>query len=91
MTLLLSQGSHSVTRRFFHHQGKRKTVFPQLSCNPLTRLLQAAWSQPFPSVSIDEKAHPRVGLWETLPSWSSNFGKEDLGRQLTESLPLPIC
>lgn len=36
VTLRLSQGSHSIIRRFFH-VGKWRTVFPQLSCNPLTR------------------------------------------------------
>ena len=87
----------AISRFSFRHQeilspsGKMEDSLSQLSCNPLTRLLQAAWSQPFPSVSVDEKAHPRVSLWKTLPSWSLNFGKEDLGRQLSESLPLPIC
>lgn len=49
-----------------------------------------AWSQPPPSVSVDEKAHVGGGLQETQPSLSVTCGKADLGREVPGPLPLPI-
>lgn len=90
LTALLtdSQLLISITRRPLCPRGKRRSLFspPPLRTHETP---PGSWSQPLPSVSTDEKAHPGVCRKPNLPChW--NLAKQTLGESCQNLQPLPV-